>query len=54
MDANFISKSKVKEFTATGKVLFFWVSLLLGCCLEAGKLRELFRIVNTSRNISLC
>lgn len=40
MDANF--NSKVKEVTATGTVIMFCICLLLGCCSEEGKLRELF------------
>lgn len=51
MDANF--NSKVKEFTATGK-LFAAQVYSQTACLEAGKLRELLCTVNTTRNISLC
>ena len=38
VDVNF--NSKVKELTATGKVIIFGVCLLLSCCLEAGKVRD--------------
>ena len=40
VDVNF--NSKLKELTATGKVITFGVCLLLNCCLEAGKLGESF------------
>lgn len=50
VDVNF--NSKVKELTATGKVIIFGVCLL-SCCLEAGKVRESFCIVNVQEHDSL-
>lgn len=40
MDVNF--NLKVKEVIVIGIVIMFCICLFLGCCLEEGKLRELF------------